>query len=238
MPRTKSEIGIATLDPRYVNVTGDLITGNLAVNGLTKLGDGGTTNYTEFEADGTLKMVGNATVWDDLRTPVSALKVPTANAPTWTAYNGTQLLGFSYQAVEGNEEEIYFSVQLPHSYKEGSDITPHVHWVPNEDTTDDPEVVRWGLEYEWQNINGTFAGTTTIYAEESMTDRSDDHIMTNFAAIDGTGKTISSMITCRLFRNSSHANDTYDSGTALALLLEIDFHFEKDQIGSRLISTK
>ena len=102
----------------------------------------------------------------------------------------------------------------------------------------DPEVVRWGLEYEWQNIAADFSATTTIYAEESMTDEADKHQMTAFAAITGTGKTISSMLVCRLFRNSSHANDTYDNGTALALLLEVDFHYELDTVGSRQITTK
>lgn len=203
-----------------------------------RMGDGGGTDYVEVEADGTLEFNGTATAWEDLRVPVSAVRVPGAKAPTWTAYSASQLLGFSYQAVAGNEEEIYFVAQVPHSYKEGSNITPHVHWVPNEDTVDDPEVVRWGLEYEWINMDGTFAGTTTIYAEESMTDRADDHIRTDFSAITGTGKTMSSMIVCRLFRNSSHENDTYDNGTALALLLETDFHFEQDTVGSRAILTK
>lgn len=206
--------------------------------GAVTFGDVGGGNYLTVEADGTIEFVGNATVWEDLRTPVTALKVPAAKAPTWTAYNGTQLLGFSYQAVAGNEEEVYFVIQIPHAYKEGSDIYPHIYWTPNEDTVDDPEVVRWGLEYEWQNIDGTFAGTTTIYAEESMTDRINDHIMTEFAAIAGAGKTISSMITCRLFRNSSHVNDTYDNGTALALLLEIDFHVELNTMGSRQVIVK
>jgi len=170
--------------------------------------------------------------------PVSAVRVPGSKSPTWTSYSAGELLGFSYQAVEANQEEVYFVAQVPHSYKEGSNIEPHVHWVANEDTTDDPEVVRWGLEYEWVNQLADFSGTTTIYAEESMTDEADKHQYTEWADIDGTGKTISSMIVCRLFRNSNHANDTYDSGTALALLLEFDFHYEMDTVGSRAESAK
>ena len=208
----------------------------LAFANPTRLGSAaqiGSGNYSEFEADGTLKFNGDATVFDDLRVPVNSIKVPGSKAPTWTAYSAGLLLGFSYQAVEGNEEEVYFVAQVPHSYKEGSNVWPHVHWIPDEDTTDDPEVVRWGLEYEWINIDGSFSGSTTIYAEESFTDVADKNLKTEFSAIDGTGMTISSMIVCRLFRNSSSVNDTYDSGTALALLLEFDFHFEMDTVGSR-----
>ncbi len=205
----------------------------LQVVGDSRFGDQ-ATNYAEFETDGTLEFNGTATIWDDLRTPVNTVKVPGSKAPTWTSYSAGLLLGFSYQSVGGNEEEVYFTVQIPHGRKPGSDIFPHVHWVPNEDTTDDPEVVRWGMEYEWVDMDGSFSGTTTIYGEESFTDTADKHTVTDLTTIDGSGHTaLISMLVCRLFRNSSHANDTYDSGSALALLLEIDFHIEMDMIGSR-----
>lgn len=177
--------------------------------------------------------------WDDIRTPVNAVRVPGSKAPTWTAYSAGRLLGFSHQAVEGNEEEVYFTVQIPHDWKIGSDICAHVHWIPNEDTTDDPEVVRWGLEYEWVDENSSFSSTTTIHVEESFTDVANKHFRTDFADIDGSGITgISSMIICRLFRNSSHTNDTYDSGSALALLMEIDFHYQLDSHGSQQENSK
>ena len=200
---------------------------------------GGPANFTKVEADGTVQFNGDAIVWDDLRVTVNQVKVPAAKYPAWTAYSAGLLLGYLYQAVEGNEEEVYFVVQLPHSYKEGSDITPHVHWVGNENATDASEIVRWGLEYEWINMDGSFSATTTIWVDATIEDdEGDKHFLNSFAAIDGTGKTISSVLICRLFRNSSHENDTYDSGTALALLIDVDIHFELDTVGSRAILTK
>jgi len=44
-----------------------------------------------------------------------------------------------------------------------------------------------------------------------------------------TGDELSTVLICRLFRNSSHANDTY-GGTAG--LLYIDAHYQVDSFGS------
>jgi hypothetical protein len=178
--------------------------------------------------------------WEDLRVPVNALKVPTVNPPVWTDYSAGQLLAFETTEVAGNEEQVFFTVQIPHSYRLGSDIIPHVHWVPAVDTTDATEGVRWGLEYEWVNMEGTFSTTDTIYALETLTKGAciNTHQLTSFSAITGSGKGISSMLVCRLFRNSSNGADTYDGAGANALLLEIDFHYEIDTIGSRSSTAK
>ena len=50
------------------------------------------------------------------------------------------------------------------------------------------------------------------------------------AEISGVGKEMSSMLLCSLQRNASQASDTYNGDIHL---LEADFHYEKDTIGSR-----
>jgi hypothetical protein len=72
---------------------------------------------------------------------------------------------------------------------------------------------------------------------DDSTDSTDrkHHKAVNATGIDGTGKTLSSMIICRLYRDVSDANDTYASD---AFLLEIDFHYEIDTVGSRTELTK
>jgi len=191
-------------------------------------------NASDLVVDcGTNKTIELAeTVWDDLRVPVNSVFVPGSKSPTWTAYSAGQLLGFSNQAVEGNEEEVYFTMQLPHTYKEGSDIKIHVHWLVDNGTVG--QDCRWGLEYEWVNIDGSFSSTSTAYVDANL-DANDRHMVDAIATITGTGKEISSMLICRLFRNSSHANDTL---TTDALLMEIDAHFEIDTMGSRQETSK
>ena len=47
--------------------------------------------------------------------------------------------------------------------------------------------------------------------------------------MNGAGKKISSMVVCRVFRNTSNANDTYSGDVGL---LEIDFHYMQCGNGS------
>jgi len=206
---------------------------NIGSTGTTRIG--GASNYSEFESDGTLEFIGDATVWEDLRVPISAIKRLGFSDPGWVQFktDGAGSVGVYALAFDpSTDEEVYFSCQLPHSYKEGSDITPHVHWAPSDANAGG---VTWGLEYTWANIDGTYGNTTIITADDSTDTTSHKHHMANFSAITGTGKTLSSMLVCRLFRDVSDANDTYASD---AFLLEVDFHFEKDTVGSRTISAK
>lgn len=80
-----------------------------------------------------------------------------------------------------------------------------------------------------------FPSTNKIYVIDANA-ATDVHNMTSFASIAGTGKNISSMLICRLFRNSSHADDTFTGKSAY--LLEFDLHFEVDTMGSRTETAK
>ena len=52
---------------------------------LTNVKFGDASNYSTFEADGTLLMVGNATVWDDLRVPLSEPSTGETK-PSWAKF--------------------------------------------------------------------------------------------------------------------------------------------------------
>jgi len=169
-------------------------------------------------------------LWDDLRTPVNAIRVPPARAPIWTAFKGTEVLAFSDQAIAGNEELVYFTVQMPHNWAEGTFIVCHIHFVPQDNTGGN---VRWLLTYSWANQEAVFPGETTLTVDAACGNVTDAHKYGEFPDIvaDAVGKLISSMLVCKLQRNSSHANDTYDGKSAY--LLEFDVHYQKDGLGSR-----
>jgi len=165
-------------------------------------------------------------VWDDLRFPASSVKIAGTKVPTLTAYKGGQILAFSDQAVEANEEQITFIAQLPHTYKQGSSIHPHVHWVGEDNTAGN---VRWKFTYSWANINTAFPAESPLYIDAANME-TDVHNINYFDLISGDGKQISSILICSLTRNSSHANDTFTGKSAY--LLEVDIHYEIDSNGS------
>jgi len=175
------------------------------------------------------EIVYTETYWDDVRIPVNALRVPGSKAPSWVASYGTMLLSFSDQAIEANEEEVYFVIQIPHGYAEGTDIYFHVHFAFDTDTVGQHGI--WGLEYVWVNNNELIGATNIIQAITPVTNNnSNTMLIAGFPAINGSGKKISSMILARLFRNSSSVTDTY---TGAMVLLEIDAHYEINSPGSK-----
>ena len=170
------------------------------------------------------------TVWDDLRTPVSAVKRLGLTDPDWAQIEddgagsvGVYILAFD----DGAAEEVFFTLQMPHSYKEGTDLEPHIHWTPFTADTGD---VEWSLEYTIANINGTFGNTTDVKCVDAGDGTIAKHQVCAFATISGTGLTISHMILCRLYRDGGNGNDDFSGDAGL---LEFDLHFEKDTIGSR-----
>lgn len=172
--------------------------------------------------------------WDDTQVPALAFKTG-ATAPGFEAFcpSGT-LLCYTF-AGAGTDDQVYFTVQLPHSYKEGTDIYPHVHWAETATTGAGTNVV-WGLEYSWANVAGTFGAPSTIYVTNSVSGTNWKHSLSSFPTITGTSKTVSSILVCRMFRNANTATaDDYDQSAAC---LGFDIHYQIDTLGSKNETSK
>lgn len=200
---------------------------------------GNATDYATFEADGTLALYGNATVYDDIMIPGMATRGG-ASAPSFEVFIGKTYINVFKDNGTGTEDEVHFAVQFPHSWN-GDTIYPHIHWSPQSDPGAS-RVVRWALEYTWAEYNSstpiTFPSTTTIYANAPCESGSDKkHLIGSFGSIVPTTSQdgISSMMVCRLYRNTTDAIDTYTGGAAF---LQFDIHFKKNTEGSRQVFTK
>lgn len=217
------------------NVAGDASLERMTIDntGVTKIGDITGGNDTKIEADGTLMFEGDAEVWDDLR--VSMDKGSSSASLDYFPGESSGPQIWYFRNAKGLET-LSFQVQMPHSYKEGTTIYPHLHWTPNSTGSGD---VEWNLDYTWVNYDPTTPAvfpaitTSTVVATGSFTQRT--HLITSLTpgsvGLDGTGKKISSILICRLWRDSGHTDDTYNSDAGL---LSLDFHFQINTIGSRL----
>lgn len=210
------------------------------INAKNSFGDVDAGNYAEFESDGTMLFHGDATVWDDLRVAATATR-SAANSPSFTAWKDGLLMTWFDKA---GEEMIYFDVQLPHSWKEGTSVEAHVHWVPK--TSQTSQNVCWALEYSWAKIGGIFATSDVIYGNTITVPSgitspvANTHYLTSLGMLDPASwsvEGVSSMLSCRLYRDatSSLATDDYNDDAGL---LEMYFHIEKDTVGSRLLYQK
>jgi hypothetical protein len=183
---------------------------------------GNAASYVRINKDKGVRLVG-IEAWDDLRFPVNAVtkNFGTTKPDDVTLFGGFIVLGFDANASEG----VTFTAQLPHAWLQGSDIEAHVHWTPTDDTAGG---VRWQMDYSWANISSPFPALATVGVTSNAA--SDNvHLYADMGDMAGAGKTVSSMILCKLVRNVTHSEDTY---SADAGLMEVDFHYRIDGFGS------
>ena len=207
----------------------------------TKIGDAGTTNYSKIEADGTLEFNGAATVWDDIRIVPGSFDRPGVSDPSYVAYDINGSGTVTYLTEWAKNDLASFTVQLPHSYHQGEDTLVHLHWTPGANGAgENGATVGWKIVYSWTNINGTFPNPTTADLSDACDGTDHKHQMTSDVTVTGSGKTISSMLICNIIRTDTGADDTWAGAGAgnLPMLLEVDFHFPLNTVGSRTSSAK
>ena len=175
--------------------------------------------------------------WDDLRFAAGAIAINPiggVDAPTpdnvETDYPGTLLFS-------GTADNIIADVaQLPHAWKLGSAIRPHVHWLKK---TASANVVVWEFYYRLIGNVGSAAGawssavtrlsndTTTTVGDQSQ---ANTHLLTSFGNITMTGLTESCLVAWRLYRRA--ASNANDNDTNTVSLLSFDIHYQSDGRGS------
>lgn len=170
-------------------------------------------------------MVLTTPVWDDLQISMANAKNPASSSPTWFPYQSSEVPAFSKTATN----VLYFSAQMSHTYKEGSDIQFHIH-IAYPDNGAGSSV--WYFTYSWANIDGTFpaasnSGNVVVVSPAVANYHDDPEII---ATISGVGKTISSVLVCSISRLGGDGSDGYDN---VIYLVSGDFHFQKNTIGSR-----
>lgn len=193
-----------------------------------------------------LLLVDN-TAWDDLRVAATAAKAAGVKDPGFAKFtdNGSGSTGVYLPWFDKtNEEELFFTLQTPHGYSEGTTLRPHVHWVVK-GAPGAGQFPVWGLEYTWANIGGVFPNTTIIKSDATTavaaTIQGDStlvaftHYLTLLPTIEGTGKTLSSQLIARIFRDAGNSDDDLDEDAGL---IEIDFHAQFDGFGSSDVFTK
>ncbi len=239
--------------PNYVSFIGRVITssateGIIGVNPgvdftngvmVTTLGATGAkigaigTNYSEFEADGTLVAYGAATTFDDSQSAVNFMRVG------GTALTLDVLAGGIYQYRFDLTDEIHSQIQLNHRYKVGTDIDLHIHLVNKAAVGSTAYNVGIEVEYMWGGLDGVFGTPATLSTVDcSFKDAAAlTHKVFGLASLTpATGQgTISSYLLMRIKRV---AGTTESLAGNNIFLLGVDVHVEQDTLGSRQESIK
>lgn len=158
--------------------------------------------------------------WDDLFVPLTTTRLGSNSKPDFDFTN----IGYLFPQNDATEI-LYFIIQMPHRWKEGSTVYPHVHWrqAANQQVT-------FKLDYKWYNIGEAPAANYTTYTMATnavaYSSGTIGQLTKGTDGIAGTGKTLSSIIICKLYRQ----DNVY---TGDALTDQFDIHYQIDSFGSR-----
>lgn len=163
------------------------------------------------------------TYWDDLKVPLTQTRQGATAKPDFDTTN----VGFLFPQNDATEI-LYFITQLPHKYKQGTILKPHIHWQQSAATA-----VTWSLDYKLFLPNSAVpADFTTITGDTPVFDYDSGNLhqitpLDNIAGVAG----VSALMIGKLSRN-----DNTTTGDVLAF--DLDFHLEIDSPGSREEYTK
>lgn len=185
------------------------------------------SNYVAIAADGTLTLMGSATVYDDLLRDATSTRVGTVAPTVGTGFRG-DANHIHTTFVHTQADEVQFEVQLPHRGKANSVMYPHVHFAP---TTTGTGTVRFALEYYAANVNAQFPASPLTYlmTKTWATNQQWYHLIAdNATGLTLAGWELSNVLKVRLYRDN-----TVDGNYAAAVtFLYFDIHVEIDALGS------
>jgi len=126
-----------------------------------------------------------------------------------------------------SEEELYITFHIDHDYAPDTAIFPHVHWTPSNSGSG---VVRWGLEFSVAKGHSqqAFTSTSTVYIDQETggIDRLHNVAEVTTGILGGGAIEPDTLLVCRVFRDASNANDTYNKD---AFGLCVDLHYQVDR---------
>ncbi len=163
-------------------------------------------------------------VWEDLRFPATLVKLGANTKPDFDYTN----LGLLFPQNDTGEVASIIA-QMPHSYKLGTNIYPHIHFIQ---TASNVPVFK--ISYRWY-LNGTTPPSfTTITSTTVVHTYTSGSILQRlaFPAISGSGITaISSILDIKVYRDDNVV-------TGDVLVKEFDIHYTLETIGSRSMTAK
>ena len=185
------------------------------------LSAGSTVDYFNVDDGGNVRLNGEATTWTDMLVPLTQSKVGANLKPD---FNYTEI---AYEFPQNDiTEYVTFTLQLPHSWKQGTTIYPHVHWKQTQNLTP-----VFKMDYKWFNIGDLVPATWSTHIMNNLAKSylggSLHQINDNPIGIDGIGKTISSMLLIKLYRD----DNVY---TGDVITYQFDIHYETDSFGSNI----
>lgn len=189
-------------------------------------------NFTEFETDGTMEALGNATTWRDELGPLIGQRLESPGSDI-VQNNAEGTLTFKASATL--TDYVTYALQLNHDWDVGENVEFHLHWwqvsanIPN-----------WMIQYRWQ-VNGEArtAGWTSSAWDNNVFAYSAGTLnqITEFGTITPpVSAGLSDIFQVRLIRDTANASTLFagaDPEAADVEAMSSDMHRTSNTMGSR-----
>lgn len=217
------------------DATADTTNAGVLTASQATIGDVTGGNYFEVETTGFTEAHGDARNWDDVYPSAASVSSTGPTIPVISAYSGSYLAPeFVGTGVVVDSMTLHF--QIYHSYDEVTPVVPHLHlYIPDLLAGG---TIKFYADIAWSNTGDTGAESTSTVSGTVVRGASAGiakNQILSFGDIVGTGKTISSILTMRIYRDPADAGDTF---AASVWLKSADVHIRKNTGGSRNELTK
>jgi hypothetical protein len=200
---------------------------------------GTTTDYTKFEADGTMVAVGGAICYRD-EYPSQWLTPSSGPATLATVSVGgvsTRKYAFNGTATVNT---LCASFEIPHDMAVAQvnagtlPLEIHIHFAPSGFNTG---IIRWVINWCQNRVNSNAQSQTPIEITRNITQNNAgwNLLSSDNLAIPSGGWTIGDLIEFNITRDPSNAGDTHPDP---AILYQVALHVPVDTLGSRTTYTK
>ena len=206
---------------------------------LTKgiaIGDGGTTNYATFAADGELTLVGTARVVKDIWLDAGAIRAPGAKPASQVAHGALETVAWQFgDEIEANEETISLNIKFPNDMDKSVGPLMCVGWSTTTlDPGDDSEQVEWQLEYLYTQLDEATnaAAEETLYVTSSASTTAEGLVVSTFTGMN-TPHAADVCVHCRIKRLSAAAAGSGDDTVADDVEVHgVVMQYTSDQLGT------
>ena len=198
---------------------------------LTKgiaIGDGGTTNYANFAADGELTLFGTARVNRHVDLPAAVLTGPAATLPALDIEG----VFVTYDFSKTTEQSLYYTHNVPCRWALTTDVEVHFFWLLDANAADAAKFVRWGVQYKPIADGEAVAGAGTTFTQDVASLDVGNYTAgtlietTLTTKILGSALAVHDQVGMRFYRDST--NDDYNNDARLVM---VHLEFLMDKLG-------
>jgi hypothetical protein len=122
--------------------------------------------------------------------------------------------------------ESFTNWDVPFNWAPGTDLYLAFHWSPGNTTATGN--VRWGIEYIWAAVNGTFGDSLIEYYEAPSDGTAYKHYQVVSTPFPGDEAEQNMRFLMRIFRDGESEDDTFNQD---AFLIGVDFYYQVDRFG-------